>query len=156
MFQLSFSSPIGPLTLVQDGEDITRLLWQSPGNGKGSLELFRAKEQINNYFKGTRKNFSLSLRPYGTKFQNRVWSVLMAIPYGKVKTYGEVARKLKTSPRAIGNACGQNPIPLIIPCHRVVGASGSLTGYSGGDGLKTKAFLLEHENSQRRLVKWTL
>lgn len=153
MFQLSFSSPIGPLTLVQDGEDITRLLWQSPGNGKGSLELFRAKEQINNYFKGTRKNFSLSLRPYGTKFQNRVWSVLMAIPYGKVKTYGEVARKLKTSPRAIGNACGQNPIPLIIPCHRVVGASGSLTGYSGGDGLKTKAFLLEHENSQRRLVK---
>ena len=153
MFQLSFSSPIGPLTLVQDGEDITRLLWQSPGNGKGSLELFRAKEQINNYFKGTRKNFSLSLRPYGTKFQNRVWSVLMAIPYGKVKTYGEVARKLKTSPRAIGNACGKNPIPLIIPCHRVVGASGSLTGYSGGDGLKTKAFLLEHENSQRRLAK---
>ena len=153
MFQLSFSSPIGPLTLVQDGEDITRLLWQSPGNGKGSLELFRAKEQINNYFKGTRKNFSLSLRPYGTKFQNRVWSVLMAIPYGKVKTYGEVARKLKTSPRAIGNACGQNPIPLIIPCHRVVGASGSLTGYSGGNGIKTKAFLLEHENSQRRLVK---
>ena len=153
MFQLSFSSPIGPLTLVQDGEDITRLLWQSPGNGKGSLELFRAKEQINNYFKGTRKNFSLSLRPYGTKFQNRVWSVLMAIPYGKVKTYGEVARTLKTSPRAIGNACGKNPIPLIIPCHRVVGASGSLTGYSGGDGLKTKALLLEHENSQRRLVK---
>ena len=156
MFQLSFSSPIGPLTLVQDGEDITRLLWQSPGNGKGSLELFRAKDQINNYFKGTRKNFSLSLRPCGTKFQNRVWSVLMAIPYGKVKTYGEVARTLKTSPRAIGNACGKNPIPLIIPCHRVVGASGSLTGYSGGDGLKTKAFLLEHENSQRRLVKWTL
>ena len=142
MFQLSFSSPIGPLTLVQDGEDITRLLWQSPENGKGSLELFRAKDQINNYFKGTRKNFSLSLRPYGTKFQNRVWSVLMAIPYGKVKTYGEVARTLKTSPRAIGNACGKIPIPLIIPCHRVVGASGSLTGYSGGDGLKTKAFLL--------------
>ena len=153
MFQLSFSSPIGPLTLVQDGEDITRLLWQSPENGKGSLELFRAKDQINNYFKGTRKNFSLSLRPYGTKFQNRVWSVLMAIPYGKVKTYGEVARTLKTSPRAIGNACGKIPIPLIIPCHRVVGASGSLTGYSGGDGLKTKAFLLEHENSQKRLVK---
>ena len=153
MFQLSFSSPIGPLTLVQDGEDITRLLWQSPGNGKGSLELFRAKDQINNYFKGTSKNFSLSLRPYGTKFQNRVWSVLMAIPYGKVKTYGEVARTLKTSPRAIGNACGKNPIPLIIPCHRVVGASGSLTGYSGGNGPKTKAFLLEHESSQRRLVK---
>ena len=153
MFQLSFSSPIGPLTLVQDGKDITRLLWKSPGNGKGSLELFRARDQINNYFKGTRKKFSLSLRPYGTKFQNRVWSVLMAIPYGKVKTYGEVARKLKTSPRAIGNACGQNPIPLIIPFHRVVGASGSLTGYRGGYGLKTKAFLLEHENSQRRLVK---
>ena len=155
MFQLSFSSPIGPLTLVQDGKDITRLLWKSPGNGKGSLELFRARDQINNYFKGTRKNFSLSLRPYGTKFQNRVWSVLMAIPYGKVKTYGEVARTLKTSPRAVGNACGKNPIPLIIPCHRVVGASGSLTGYSGGKGLNTKAFLLEHENSQRRLVKWT-
>ena len=156
MFQLSFSSPIGPLTLVQDGEDITRLLWQSLGNGEASLELFRARDQIDNYFKGTKKNFSLTLRPCGTKFQNRVWSVLMAIPYGKVKTYGEVARTLKTSPRAIGNACGKNPIPLIIPCHRVVGASGSLTGYSGGDGLKTKAFLLEHENSQRRLVKWTL
>ena len=77
--KLSFSSPIGPLTLVQDGEGITRLLWQSPGNGKGSPELFRARDQIDNYFKGTRKSFSLSLRPCGTKFQDRVWSVLMAI-----------------------------------------------------------------------------
>ena len=153
MFKLSFSTPIGALTLVQEGEEITRLLWQSPGNEKGSPVLFRAKDQINNYFKGTRKSFSLSVRPHGTKFQGRVWSILMTIPYGKVKTYGEVARILKTSPRAVGNACGQNPIPLIIPCHRIVGTNGSLTGYSGGDGLKTKAFLLEHENSQKTLFK---
>src|SRR5690606_13127856 len=83
----------------------------------------------------------------GTDFERRVWRAMIAIPQGRTQTYGEVARMLGSTPRAVGGACGANPIPLVIPCHRIVGAGGALGGYSGGRGAETKRFLLELEGA---------
>ena len=86
-----------------------------------------------------------TLAPHGTAFQRQVWASMAAIPHGKVRTYGDLARELETGPRALGTACGRNPIPIIIPCHRVLGTNGSLGGYSGMDGIDTKRALLKLE-----------
>lgn len=105
-------------------------------------------DQLQSYFTSPRHHFSIKLNPNGTPFQQRVWQALQRIPVGETRTYGELAKALSTSPRAIGRACRSNPIPIIIPCHRIVGAQG-LVGYGGeaeGPGLSIKAALLEHEN----------
>jgi methylated-DNA-[protein]-cysteine S-methyltransferase len=101
--------------------------------------------QLNEYFEGTRRRFELELDPSGTDFQQLVWAEVSLIPYGGTRSYGAVARRLgkPTAVRAVGTANGANPIPIVIPCHRVVGADGSLVGYGGG--LDVKAALLEHE-----------
>ncbi len=101
------------------------------------------RKQLDEYFAGKRQDFDLELAPSGTSFQLRVWQALRDIPYGETRSYGDLARQLGSSPRAVGGANGANPISLIVPCHRVIGADGSLTGF--GWGVDVKARLLEHE-----------
>jgi methylated-DNA-[protein]-cysteine S-methyltransferase len=137
-------SPLGPLYVeAQDGR-ITRLETNgrdAPPDADGHFAALKA--QLDEYFAGTRTAFELPLAEQGTPFERRVWERLRAIPYGETVTYGELARELSSSPRAVGRANGRNPISIIVPCHRVIGANGSLTGYAGG--LPIKQALLEHE-----------
>jgi methylated-DNA-[protein]-cysteine S-methyltransferase len=111
-----------------------------------------ARRQLEEYFAGRRRDFDVRLRPAGTEFQQQVWLALLEIPFGETTSYGAIAQKLgpDVSPRAVGAANGANPIPVIIPCHRVIGADGSLTGYGGG--LHIKAALLRLENAQGSLI----
>ena len=110
-----------------------------------------AREQVRAYFAGDLRNFSLAVAATGTPFQQRVWTALRTIPYGETRSYGALASQLGTSPRAIGNANATNPICLIVPCHRVIGADGSLTGYAFGEDIKQR--LLEHESVRRSALK---
>ena len=109
--------------------------------------LIQAKQQINEYFEGQRMSFNLPLNPCGTVFQKLVWQNMLAIPYSQTISYGDISKKINSSPRAVGLACGKNPIPIIIPCHRVIGKNGQLGGYSGFNGVKDKEFLLNLEAS---------
>jgi len=147
MATLSLHSPLGPLTLFEEDGSIVGLDWgwRREHHETGLLNLARA--QLGEYFDGARTAFSLPLSPAGTDFQLGVWREMSEIPYGEVRSYADLARALGTAPRAIGMACGRNPIPILIPCHRVVGADGQLTGYSGGDGLASKQFLLDLERA---------
>ncbi len=107
--------------------------------------LSEATDQLDSYFTGRLRAFDLPLRPAGTEFQRAVWALMGEIPSGATRTYGGFARALGTAPRPVGGACGRNPIPIVIPCHRVVGAGGRMTGYSGGEGVATKRALLRLE-----------
>ncbi|MBT5050306.1 MAG: methylated-DNA--[protein]-cysteine S-methyltransferase [Rhodospirillaceae bacterium] len=142
---VSLQSPLGPLTVHEEDGLLTSLdwCWSKEQEETGLLSLMR--DQLSDYFDGTLTDFSLPLAPAGTPFQHRVWSAMCHIPYGEVRSYGDIARQLKSGARAVGMACGRNPLPIFIPCHRVVGADGTLTGYSGGDGLASKEYLLTHE-----------
>ena len=147
MPHLAVSSPLGDLTIFEDGGAIVALEFgRAPaGKEKPSTLLKRAARQLDEYFDGKRKTFDLPLAPAGTAFQRRVWARLAAIPSGRVETYGAIAKKLKSGARAVGTACGANPIPVLIPCHRVLGSGGRLGGYSGEGGVATKRWLLAHE-----------
>src|ERR1700722_13905853 len=147
------ASPVGPLTLVRDGTALTGLYFDShlrtprvtdwgPRTGDGDEE---ASAQLDAYFAGTRREFELELAPRGSAFERRVWALLTAIPYGQTRTYGQLAAALGDAgaAQAVGAANGWNPISIIVPCHRVIGTSGSLTGYAGGMG--RKRFLLSLE-----------
>jgi methylated-DNA-[protein]-cysteine S-methyltransferase len=107
--------------------------------------LIEARRQFEDYFDGRRRDFDLPLKAAGSPFQKRVWTAMRDIPYGEVRYYGDLARQLGSGPRAIGGACGRNPLPVIVPCHRIIAADGSLGGYSGMHGLETKQFLLTLE-----------
>ena len=137
-------APIGDLTISVEDNMIVSLDWGWAQEQNTNTLLQDAKSQLNDYFDGLRKNFDLPLEPLGTKFQKRVWSMMEQIPYGKTTTYGEIAKALGSSARAVGMACGANPIPVIIPCHRVVAAN-DMGGYSGDGGVKTKKALLHLE-----------
>ena len=152
MGYLAVSSPVGELTIFEEDGAIVALEWgRAPvGPGKPSALLKRAARQLDEYFEGKRKTFDLPLKPAGTAFQQRVWTRLSAIPLGRVETYGAIAKKLKSGARAVGTACGANPIPILIPCHRVLGAGGNLSGYSGEGGVATKRFLLAREAAEAR------
>jgi methylated-DNA-[protein]-cysteine S-methyltransferase len=144
----SVDSPLGPLLLAGDGRALRRLdFCGSPEQDwRRDDEAFAdAREQLAEYFAGRRESFDLALEPVGTPFQLRVWEELRRIPYGATITYADLARRAgrPAAPRAAGHANGRNPIPVIVPCHRVVGTDGSLTGYGGG--LESKRFLLELE-----------
>lgn len=147
MTQLSMHSPVGDLTISEDDGAIVSLDW-----GWGALQtetplLREAKRQLDRYFDGDLERFDLPLRPYGTPFRKRVWDAMIAIPYGKTETYGEMAGRLGSASRAVGGACGANPIPILIPCHRVLAAGGGMGGYSGDGGVETKVFLLRLEGA---------
>jgi methylated-DNA-[protein]-cysteine S-methyltransferase len=141
-------SPVGPLRVeIEDGH-LTALYTaehrrHTPAEPPRDETFNAIREQLDAYFAGTRRAFDLPLRQAGTPFERAVWAHLRTIPFGETATYGEIARTLRSAPRAVGRANGRNRISIIVPCHRVIGASGSLTGYAGG--LPTKHALLEHE-----------
>lgn len=151
MPECTVNSPIGPLALIEQDGAIIELDWRRARQEESSSLLSSARDELENYFAGALKTFSIPLNPKGTPFQKRVWQQMVEIPYGEALTYGEVARNLSSSPRAVGTACGRNPVPIIIPCHRIVGAGGKLTGYTGAGGIRTKSFLLELETNQPQL-----
>lgn len=145
------TGPLGPLTVFEDGGAIVALEWGrgSPNAGSGATTalLKEARAQLDAYFDGRLRIFDLPLAPLGTDFQRAVWREMGRIPYGRTRTYGHVAARLGSAPRAVGGACGHNPIAIVQPCHRVVGANGWIGGYSGGAGPETKRALLELEGA---------
>ena len=143
-------TPIGELQLVARGDELAML--NLPNGPRVEAEaprrggvLARTEKQLAEYFAGKRRDFDLPLAPEGTPFQQIVWRALLAIPFGETRSYGEIARAIRrpAASRAVGHANGRNPIAIIVPCHRVIGANGTLTGYGGG--LPTKQWLLAHE-----------
>lgn len=152
---LNVPSTVGPLTLEEREGAIVRLGWgdvpDDLPDGKPTPLLAEAARQIAAYFAETLTEFDLPLAPEGSDHQKRVWQAMNEIPYGETLTYGELARRAQSVARAVGGACGANPIPVILPCHRVVAANGGAGGFSGKGGLKTKAILLELESPAPRL-----
>ena len=159
MFYTYYSSSVGKLLLVGDGEALCMIGFPS---GRGRIQVrpewqespsmfHEAAGQLGAYFRGELQQFSLNLNPSGTPFQKQVYSELQKIPYGETTTYGAIARQIgrPKASRAVGAANGSNPISIVIPCHRVVGSDGSLTGFGGG--LETKRYLIDLEKSQRTL-----
>jgi methylated-DNA-[protein]-cysteine S-methyltransferase len=149
-----YESPIGRLLLTSDGTALTGLYMEPSHEARdiggwaedaGVAPLAAAIRQLTEYFDGTRREFDLPLRLQGTTFQTRVWRELTAIPYGQTWSYGQLAKRIDnpSASRAVGLANGRNPISILVPCHRVIGADGSLTGYGGG--LERKRWLLAHE-----------
>ena len=139
-------TPLGRLGVVEEDGFIVRLLWDHEPRTASTPLLIEAIRQLRAYFEGTLSTFDLPLAPTGGAFQRRVCDAMSAIPFGETRTYGELAAELGTSPQPLGNACGANPIPILIPCHRVVAANG-LGGFSGKGGVHMKARLLRHENA---------
>src|ERR1700761_7495610 len=150
-------SPVGNLKLVASDKGLVAILWQNDKPSRVRLSelvedathpiLLETERQLGEYFAGKRKTFSVPLEMRGTSFQKNVWEALLAIPFGETRSYGQLARLLGNpqAMRAVGAANGRNPISIIVPCHRVIGSSGALTGFAGG--LKTKQHLLSLENA---------
>lgn len=149
MNSLSISSPVGQLILEEDAGGLVAVRWGNDPAGNGSPLLAEAARQIDAYFAGKLKDFDLPLRPTGTTFERGVWAAMQDIPYGETRSYGELAAATRSAPRAVGRACGRNPIPIVIPCHRVLG-KGWMGGYSGEGGVKTKETLLALEGALAR------
>ena len=145
MTHTSLNTPLGVLSLFEEAGALVALEWgRAPGKNATPL-LDNACVQLDAYFDGSLTSFDMPLRPDGTPFQRSVWDSLRRIPHGQTVTYGQLANTLNTGPRAVASACSRNPIPIIIPCHRVVGANHLLGGYSGGEGPATKEALLRLE-----------
>lgn len=147
-------SPIGRLEILSDGEAITGLAIERAGSlpwddvpEHSAPVLEAAAQQLREYFDGERTDFDLPVRAAGTPFQQAVWAGISELGFGQVATYGElgVLTGRATAGRAVGGAVGANPVPIIVPCHRVLGTNGRVTGYSGGEGIPTKLWLLAHE-----------
>jgi methylated-DNA-[protein]-cysteine S-methyltransferase len=145
--RLTLASPLGPLTIGERDGKIVSLAWGDLGGTDESPVLLRAAQQLDAYFYCELKRFDLPLDPAGSRFQKTVWQAMLAIPRGRTRSYGQLAAAIGSVPRAVGGACSRNPIPIIIPCHRVLGGGGALGGYSGEGGGATKRFLLELEGA---------
>jgi methylated-DNA-[protein]-cysteine S-methyltransferase len=150
------ASPIGPLAAVRDDGVLVGLtMGEQPGpetlGERDDPGFADVRSQLAEYFAGTRTTFDLPLRATGNQLQLAVWKLIAAIPYGVTRSYGELARDLgdRSLAQAVGTACGRNPLPVVVPCHRVVGADGSLVGFGGG--LDRKRFLLDLEHREERL-----
>ncbi|MDG2268216.1 MAG: methylated-DNA--[protein]-cysteine S-methyltransferase [Alphaproteobacteria bacterium] len=144
--QLIFKSKFGNIRITSEEEKIVHIEFTNNNLINSNSNILNiTKNQIEEYLLNNRKKFSINISLNGTDFQHRVWEQIKLIPYGKHTTYLKIAKILKTSPRAIGNACGKNPILLIIPCHRVIASNGNLTGFSALGGINTKKHLLDHE-----------
>ncbi len=145
MPSLGLDSPLGPLTVTEEQGAIVRLAWSRPKAPEATALLTRAAAALTAYFARRAFDFDLPYAPAGSDFQRRVWQEISRIPLGETRSYGALAARLGSAPRAVGGACGANPIPILIPCHRVLAAGGRAGGYSGKGGLATKRFLLAHE-----------
>lgn len=141
----ALDTPVGRLTITEKNGALVALRWAGGPDRSGSDLLAEAARQLEAYFAGALTDFDLPLAPAGTPFQLGVWREMSRIPFGRTLTYGELAARVGGIARAVGTACGANPIPVIIPCHRVVAAGKALGGFSGGQGLATKRLLLAHE-----------
>jgi methylated-DNA-[protein]-cysteine S-methyltransferase len=159
-------SPIGRLKLVASREGVVAILWARETPSHADLELgemrnedsnrtlLETERQLNEYFAGKRREFSLRLDMRGTTFQKNVWEALLAIPYGETRSYGQIAKQIgrPSASRAVGAANGQNPIPIVVPCHRVIGSTGKLTGFGGGLDVKAKLLDLESQDKPAQLT----
>ena len=155
-------SPVGGLKLVARGDALAAILWETDtprrvpfgqmGERSDHPALVETARQLGEYFRGERRIFELPLDFAGTDFQKQVWQALLTIPYGETRSYGQIARQIGSpnAVRAVGAANGRNPISIVAPCHRVIGASGSLTGFAGG--LEAKLYLLMLESGEPRLL----
>ena len=153
-------SPVGKLKLVANDKALVAVLWENDNPTRVRLTklveeqahpiLMKAEQQLNEYFAGRRVDFSIALDMAGTQFQRSVWEALLAIPFGQTKTYLDVARHLGNpqATRAVGAATGRNPISIIVPCHRVIGSTGKLTGFAGGLDAKTYLLLMEQRMTE--------
>jgi methylated-DNA-[protein]-cysteine S-methyltransferase len=149
----SLESPIGPITLIAQGEKIVRVELGKKARAEGSSKVLTdAKNQIAAYFAGKLERFTLPIEAVGTEFQKSVWKEISKIGFGRKISYGESAAKIgnPAASRAVGAAVGSNPTPLLVGCHRVLGSTGKITGFTGGKGIKTKAWLLDHEQIEFR------
>ncbi len=144
MSQLSMQTPFGAVTLSEDEGALVALDWGWGRDQSATPLLLRGRDQVHAYLDGDLEQFDLPLRPTGSAYQQRVWQALLAIPFAQTRTYTQIAAAVGGSARSIGQANSRNPLPLIIPCHRVVAARG-LGGYSGAEGLATKRALLALE-----------
>lgn len=157
--RLTTGSPLGRVVVEGDGTAITRLEIERAGtlstddlpDAPDDLTL-RAVEQLGEYFAGSRRDIDVPVRLTGTPFQRAIWEGLRAIPFGATRSYGELGRETgrATAGRAVGGAVGANPVPLIVPCHRVLASDQRIAGYSAGDGVPTKVWLLDHEGITHR------
>ncbi|MBG24386.1 MAG: cysteine methyltransferase [Idiomarinaceae bacterium] len=147
MYQAQLSSPLGPISVRSDGACVTAVEFCDESSKEGSKceVLSAAIAQLEDYFAGRLQTFDLPLSPEGTAFQQRVWQALTKVPYGTTSSYAKIAQAIENPKgvRAVGMANSKNPIAIVIPCHRIIGANGTLTGYAGG--LDKKAWLLQHE-----------
>ncbi|MHC8382424.1 methylated-DNA--[protein]-cysteine S-methyltransferase [Pseudomonas sp. LB3P14] len=151
----TLASPVGELKLVANGSRLAAILWENDKPNRVRLGpmseaadnpiLVRAVQQLQEYFAGTRNRFDLDLEFAGTDFQKKVWQALLTIPFGETRSYSEIARQIgnPSAVRAVGAANGKNPISIVAPCHRVIGASGKLTGFAGGLEAKERLLTLE-------------
>lgn len=157
LFYKEINSPVGTLKLVASKNGLVAILWEKEKLGRVRLDemklsnnqpiLVKTHSQLKEYFKGERKTFDLPLEAIGTTFQHQVWRELCEIPFGETRSYGEIAKKMGSpnASRAVGAANGKNPISIVVPCHRVIGKNGKLTGFAGG--LKVKEILLKLEST---------
>lgn len=143
-------TPLGRIWVESDDAQVLHVRFASPGRGRSGMPnvLKEAVRQLEQYFQGRRASFDLPLPERGSAFRNRVWHQLQRIPFGRVKSYQELAQAAGGNARAVGGACAANPLPILVPCHRVLASNGSLTGYIGG--LWRKRWLLEHEGVMPR------
>ena len=158
----TFSTPIGLLSVAADASGVRHVLFEDNKYAVAGREHWQrdravvadAREQLLAYFAGHRKIFDLPLNPLGTPFQVKVWHALAEIPFGSTCSYGDLARRIgkAAAVRAVGAANGRNPLPIVLPCHRVIGSDGSLTGFGGG--LPLKQFLLEHEGARQGSLRF--
>jgi methylated-DNA-[protein]-cysteine S-methyltransferase len=144
-------TPLGSLGLVEEDGAIVKLLWSAENSGERTDLIKEGLKQLEAFFAGKLTTFDLPLRPRGTAFQQSVYDQMSAIPHGLTRTYGDIAAQVDGSAQAVGNACGSNPIPVIIPCHRVLAANG-LGGFSGAGGVEDKVWLLRHEGAGSFLI----
>ena len=157
MFEAYYKSPIGNLRIISNDSDIIKIEFTEDYFKMKMIpvQIKRCINQLDEYFKGERKEFQIGINPAGTEFQGKIWNLLMKISYGKTVSYLKLSQQFgdEKAIRAIASANGKNPIPIIIPCHRVIGNDGSLTGYAGG--LLKKQWLLEHEGAiQQKSLFW--
>ncbi|WP_372571249.1 methylated-DNA--[protein]-cysteine S-methyltransferase [Ruegeria jejuensis] len=151
MNMIAVQTQFGTLGIAEEAGEITSVVWDGVASGEETPVLQEAASQMRAYDRGALEDFDLPLRVAGSDLQQSVCAAMREIPFGYTRTYGEIARDLGVPAQAIGQACGGNPIPVIIPCHRVMGAKG-LTGFSGKGGVETKVALLRHEGAAGLLI----